>query len=81
MKLVYTESFYRALRNAPPQIRKAFNKQVLLLEGNLRHPSLQAKKYDEKRSIWQGRVNRSWRFYFLIKSDAYVLLDIIPHPK
>jgi hypothetical protein len=29
-----------------PNVRKAFDKQVQLLAGNLRHPSLHAKKYE-----------------------------------
>ncbi len=43
--------------------------------------SRRAKKYDETNSIWQARVNRSWRFYFVIRADEYVILSIIPHPK
>ena len=46
-----------------------------------RHPALHAKKYDESRDLWQARVNRDWRFYFVIASDTYVITDIIPHPK
>jgi hypothetical protein len=46
---------------------------------DLRHPSIQAKKYDATR--WQGRVTRGWRFYFRIEDDAYVVLDIMAHPK
>jgi mRNA interferase RelE/StbE len=57
------------------------DKQLALLVGDLRHPSLRAKKYDEARDIWQGRVNASWRFYFKIQADAYPLFDLIPHPK
>jgi plasmid maintenance system killer protein len=48
---------------------------------NLQHPSLQAKKFDEARDIWQARVNRQWRFYFSIAGDTYIIRDIIPHPK
>jgi plasmid maintenance system killer protein len=51
------------------------------LVENLRHPSLHAKKYDESEDLWQARVNRSWRFYFNIVGDTYVIRDIIPHPK
>jgi hypothetical protein len=40
-----------------------------------------AKKYDEARDAWQARVNRSWRFYLVIRGDEYVILSIIPHPK
>jgi mRNA-degrading endonuclease RelE of RelBE toxin-antitoxin system len=56
-------------------------KQLDLLSGNLRHPSIQAKKYDESNDVWQGRVNRDYRFYFQIVEDDYVILRIIPHPK
>jgi len=66
---------------APAAVRKAFDKQVRLLVENLHHPSLHAKKYDESEDLWQARVNRSWRFYFNIVGDTYVIRDIIPHPK
>jgi plasmid maintenance system killer protein len=62
-------------------VRKAFFKQVGLLEQDLRHPSLRAKKYDESQDLWQARVNKGWRFYFLIQGDIYYIVDIIPHPK
>jgi mRNA-degrading endonuclease RelE of RelBE toxin-antitoxin system len=77
----YTERFLRGYRDAPPVVRKAFQKQVRLLLHNLQHPSLRAKKYDPSRDIWQARVNRNWRFYFLIQGDSYVLLDIMAHPE
>jgi hypothetical protein len=77
----YTEHFRRSFRGAPPSVRKAFQKQSKLLIENLQHPSLRAKKYDPSLDIWQGRVNRDWRFYFLIEGDCYVLLDMMPRPK
>ncbi len=40
------------------------DKQFVLLLQNLRHPSLKAKKYDEARDLWQGRITRDYRFYF-----------------
>ena len=76
-----TDRFRRSYRDAPPVIQQAFDKQVRLLVANLRHPSLRAKKYDQNRGIWQARVTRGWRFYFLIEADTYILLDLIPHPK
>ena len=77
----YTERFLRSYGDASPLVRKAFQKQVKLLLENLQHPSLRAKKHDPSRGIWQARVNRNWRFYFLIQGDCYVLLDIMAHPK
>jgi mRNA-degrading endonuclease RelE of RelBE toxin-antitoxin system len=66
---------------APPSVRKAFDKQVKLLVENLHHPSLRAKKYDEANDLWQARVNRGWRLYFVIQDDTYVIVAIVPHPK
>ena len=81
MKVDYSERAGRTLDDLVPELRKAVYKQVKLLERNLRHPSLRAKKYDESINLWQARVNRDWRFYFLIRDDVYYIVDIMPHPK
>lgn len=81
MKLRFTERADKDYRRSPDTIRKAFAKQLGFLLGNLNHPSLRAKKYDESLDIWQARVTRDWRFYFKIEGDEYVILSIIPHPK
>jgi plasmid maintenance system killer protein len=81
MKIEYSEGTEAALATLPVNVRKAFFKQVKFLEQNLRHPSLRAKKYDEAADLWQARVNKDWRFYFLIQDDVYYIVDIIPHPK
>jgi mRNA-degrading endonuclease RelE of RelBE toxin-antitoxin system len=81
MKVDYSERAGKSLQGLPAGVRKALFKQVKFLERNLRHPSLRAKKYDESRSLWQARVNKDWRFYFLIRDDIYYIVDIIPPPK
>jgi len=81
MKIDYLPRALKALGDAPADVRRAFFKQVGFLEQDLHHPSLRAKKYDEGRDIWQARVNGSWRFYFHIVGDVYLIPDIIPHPK
>lgn len=81
MKLFRTVRFERNYAAAPRAVQKAFDKQSALLLENLRHPSLRAKKYDEANEVRQARVNRDWRFYFIIEEDAYLLINIIPHPK
>ena len=81
MKRQLTAAAVKDYTEAPPAVQKAFDKQVKLLGENFRHPSLRAKKYDESRNIWQARVNRDWRFYFLIAGGTYFILNIIPHPK
>jgi mRNA interferase RelE/StbE len=81
MELVRSIRFERSYAKAPQEVQRAFDKQSLLLLQNLHHPSLRAKKYEESRDIWQARVNRSWRFYFLIQDDIYYIVDVVPHPK
>ncbi len=81
MNWEHTRRSERDYSAAPPEVQRAFDKQARLLAENLRHPSLHAKKYDEARNFWQARVNRDWRFYFLIRDDIYLIVTIIPHPK
>lgn len=81
MKRLLTPGVARDYDSAPAAVRKAFDKQAKLLTENLHHPSLRAKKYDETNDVWQARVNRSWRFYFTIKDDTYIIIRLIPHPK
>jgi mRNA-degrading endonuclease RelE of RelBE toxin-antitoxin system len=81
MKLLFSPRFLKQYSDAPMQVQKAFDKQAKLLTGNLRHPGLHSKKFDEARDIWQARVTRDWRFYFTIKGDTYHLHTIVKHPK
>lgn len=81
MKYVLGNKFANELESFPEVIRKKFWKQLNYLLLNIRHPSLRAKKYDEVRGVWQARVDRNIRFYFLIEDDLYILLDIRKHPQ
>ena len=81
MNIQYTERALAALADAPEAVQKSLFKQVRFLADNLNHPSLHAKKYDTVNDVWQARVNRDWRFYFLIVGDTYIITSIIPHPK
>jgi len=81
MRALPTHRFQQRFTAAPPEVQKAFAKQLGYLLRDIRHPSLHAKKYDEVRDIWQARVTGSWRFYFRIEGDAYVLETINRHPK
>lgn len=81
MKVDYTKRALRALSILPAPVHKSFLKQVGYLVRDLQHPSLHAKKYDEANDVWQARVNRDWRFYFVIKGDVCIVTNIVPHPK
>ena len=80
MRLEVTHRARRQYQDLPKRLRDRVDKQLSALLTNLRHPSSLAKKYDERRDVWQGRVNRDYRIYFTIEGDAYRILSIIPHP-
>lgn len=79
MQVVVTDTCVRALLAAPPEIQKVFGKQLAMLLKNPRHPSLQAKKFDDSR--WQARINDDWRLYYRPSDGLCTLLDLMPHPK
>ena len=64
MKLGFAPHFQERVQGFPAEVRKKFYKQVGYLLRDIRHPSLHAKKYDERNGIWQARVDNHIRFYF-----------------
>ena len=62
MKIRRTRLFDRNYSKAPRNVQRAFDKQVLLMLQNPRHPSLRTKKYHESLDVWQARVTLDWRF-------------------
>lgn len=81
MKVIHSGRFKKNFENFPLEIQKKFEKQIIYLLRDIRYPSLHAKKYDEARGVWQARVDKNIRFYFLIEGDNYILLDITKHKK
>jgi mRNA-degrading endonuclease RelE of RelBE toxin-antitoxin system len=81
MKLLRTRRARNDYQGLSQKIQQLVDKQLGLLLQDLHYPSLHAKKYDEKRGVWQARVNRGYRFYFLIEGDTYVIIAITKHPK
>ena len=75
MTVVLSNRAADAIGDAPPAGQRAFYKQLRFLAGNLNHPSLHAKKYDEAKDVWQGRVNKNWRFYFIIEDSVCFITD------
>jgi mRNA interferase RelE/StbE len=81
MRIVFLKSADKEYRSLSPLLQKLVKKQLSLLADNLHHPSVRAKKYDESCGIWQGRVNRDYRFYFVTQGDTYYIIGITKHPK
>ncbi len=81
MEVAFSPHFNRSFQKIPKIVQNKFGKQVTYLLDDLAHPSLRAKKYDETSGVWQARVDRSYRFYFIIRGNRYILLDIRKHRK
>ena len=79
MKLSFTKTFIRDYRKLPRELQDIVNKQLDLLLSNQRHPSLNIKKINDPRNIWEGRATASYRFTFQIEGDIYVLRRVGTH--
>ena len=80
MKHIFTKRFTGNYRRFPDKIQKKFGKQLNHLLKDIRYHSLHSKKHNKEEDIWQARVDKNYRFYFLIEQDIYFLLDIKIHP-
>lgn len=79
MKLFFTKTFVRNYRKLPWELQETVDKQIGQLLANPMHPSLNIKKMNDPRQIWEGRVTASYRFTFQIEGDTYVLRKVGTH--
>jgi len=70
----------RQYNRLPATVRAKADKQFLYLIKDIRHPSLQSKKYKGYDDVWQARIDKTWRFYFHIIEPHYLVISIITHP-
>jgi len=81
MSIRLTHKAIKQYQKLPKSIQQKADKQFEFLQLDIRHPSLHAKKYRETISLWQARVDKSYRFYFHIIEPDYIIISIINHPK
>ena len=79
MKFVRTYPFKRDFQRLPEAIKRRTEAALRLLFSNPHHPSLRIKKVKGEvlkgySNIFEGRITRDYRFFFLIETDAYILL-------
>jgi len=59
-----TEHFKKAFRALPATVQEKAIKAFRLMQENPRHPSLHVKKIQGAENIWEGRIDRQYRFTF-----------------
>jgi len=79
VKLFFSKPFVRDYRKLPKQIQTAVDKQIELLLSNPRHPSLNTKKMNDRRDMWEGRITKSYRFTYRIEGDTYLFRRVGTH--
>lgn len=81
MKIRLTDKAVKQYQKLPVNLQKKARKQFAYLLQDVQHPSLNVKKYQGLENVWQGRIDKSYRFYFHIINPNYIIISIINHPK
>jgi addiction module RelE/StbE family toxin len=84
VKIIRTNPFKRDFQKLPDHIKKRIAKTLKLLIENPYHPSLRVKKikgeiikgFDD---VFEARISKDYRLFFLIELDCYVLLRCGSH--
>lgn len=79
MRILTTKPFDKDYEALPKKVKTLTDQKFRLLLQNPRHPSLQIKKMNDPRDIWEGRITQSYRFTFQIEGDTYLLRRIGTH--
>lgn len=79
MRFKFTKTFVRDYQKLPQHIQKAADKQLKLLSSNPQHPSLNIKKMNDPRGIWEARITKSYRMTFQIEDNTYIFRKIGTH--
>lgn len=70
-----TERFKKAFRALPKSVQEKAIKAFRLIQDNPHHPSLHVKRVQGTDDIWEGRVDRQYRFTFqFIKEDDQTVI-------
>lgn len=81
MRIRLTEGAIKQYIALPKSLQKKADKQFSYLIEDFGHPSLKVKKYQGFENLWQGRIDRGYRFYFHVIEPHYIIISIINHPK
>ena len=78
-RVLYSDRFQKQYKRLPTNVKKKFNRQLGLLLGDYRHPSLGSKKMTNQGDIWEARIDKQYRITFQIKDDFIFLRKVGTH--
>jgi len=79
MKLFFTHSFIRDYQALPEHLQKTVDQKLKLFLGDPRHLSLNIKKMQDPRGIWEGRITKGYRFTWQMEGDTCILRRLGTH--
>ena len=79
MRIFAYQRFHKAYQELPKTIQQKVDKQLALLASHPRHPSLQVKRIQGIRGIWEARVDLQYRMTFEMIGDAIYLRVVGNH--
>jgi mRNA interferase RelE/StbE len=65
-----TERFRKAYENLSDELKEKVKKAFFLFQQDFQHPSLRTKQVQSAEGVWEGRIDRSYRFTFHFEDDA-----------
>jgi len=80
MLIRLTDGAIKQYKSLSKQLQKKADKQFSYLIEDFRHPSLKIKKYQGFENLWQGRIDKSYCFYFHVVEPYCIIVSIISHP-
>jgi len=81
MRIAFSKKALNDYLELPRELKEKADKQFFLIIKNFRHLSIHAKKYNKVLNLWQGRIDKNFRFFFNIETDVVFVITIIKHPK
>ena len=79
MNIIRANSFKRDYKKLPAEIQEQADNKLRFLIQNIAHPSLRVKRVQKYNDIFEASVTMKYRFFFRIRTDAYILLRIGKH--
>lgn len=81
MKVRLSDKAVKQYQALSKSLQKKADKQFDYLVTDIRHPSLDIKKYKGTDDLWQGRIDKGYWFYFYIIAPNYIVISIINQEK
>jgi mRNA-degrading endonuclease RelE of RelBE toxin-antitoxin system len=79
MALIITNRFKKAYQQLPQEIQNKVKKALRLLDEDPRYPSLRFKPIQGTDKIYEGRIDRKYRFSFEFDGDDKILRNVDNH--